>query len=31
MTGAANTARAILQALATTYADHPDYRDTWRP
>ncbi|MFE6597215.1 DUF6221 family protein [Streptomyces albidoflavus] len=31
MTGAANTARAILQALATTYADHPDYRDAWRP
>ncbi|MCK2144874.1 DUF6221 family protein [Streptomyces sp. WAC00276] len=27
MTGAANTARAILQALATAYADHPDYRE----
>lgn len=31
MTGAANTARVMLQALATPYADHPDYRNEWRP
>ncbi|SES03075.1 DUF6221 family protein [Streptomyces qinglanensis] len=31
MTGAMNSLRAALQALALPYADHPDYREEWRP
>ncbi|MFH9426002.1 DUF6221 family protein [Streptomyces sp. NPDC017529] len=26
-----NLGLPVLQHLATVYADHPDYRDEWRP
>jgi hypothetical protein len=31
MTGATNSLRAVARMLAAAYADHPDYRDEWRP
>ncbi|MEU9888659.1 DUF6221 family protein [Sphaerisporangium sp. NPDC051011] len=31
MTGAVNTLRAVLIDHVQIYADHPDYREEWRP
>lgn len=31
MTGAVNTLRAVLRDHARVYAEHPDYREEWRP
>ncbi|MFF5404590.1 DUF6221 family protein [Streptomyces misionensis] len=31
MTGSVNSLRAVVQMLASVYADHPDYRAEWRP
>lgn len=31
MTGATNTLRRTLRLLALSYADHPGYREEWRP
>ncbi|MDX3019883.1 DUF6221 family protein [Streptomyces acidiscabies] len=31
MTGAVNMLRRTVRLLAVPYADHPDYRDEWRP
>ncbi|MPY55615.1 DUF6221 family protein [Streptomyces acidicola] len=31
MEGRAQSARHVLRLLALPYADHPDYREEWRP
>jgi hypothetical protein len=31
MTGAANSLQAAVRMLAAAYADHPHYREEWRP
>lgn len=31
MTGAVNSLRNAVRHLASTWSDHPDYRDEWRP
>lgn len=31
MTGAVNLLRRTVHLLALSYADHPDYREEWRP
>ncbi|WP_367138907.1 MULTISPECIES: DUF6221 family protein [Streptomyces] len=31
LTGAVNSLRRVARLLALPYADHPDYREEWRP